>query len=499
MKKAALTLWLATATLAPVAGAQTQAPKRPVPVPAPAAPAATAAAAPATPVPAPAAPGADPTLPNVTDPMLDPLPAPPHVLQSWREALGLVRSRSVPYRTALAQIDVARARSREALAAALPSLQSTVFNTYARYEILRGDVTSINLPASAAGGRIVNETQSFPDPAVSLGAGLTLNVPLFAPRAWYDRGTAERAIDYAALNSKEAERQVISSVADAIVGAVSAERLAEVSRVSLSGALSTLDLNRRRSALGASSSLDVLRAEGEVQTARSQLVTADEAARRARETLGLSLGFPEGWGVNPDVRLDALAADARQTCRPETDIGKRSDVLAATANVGVVERAKGSVDWAFWPVVNATSVFQAQNTQYQTGNYQSWTVGANLTWLLFDGGLRYGLKDEAEANTRIAREQLTDTRRRAELDVTQAFRAVTVAETNLGVSARGREVAAETARLARVAFINGSGTAFDLVDTASKLRQAELDLTLKQFQLLRAKVAALLALANCDI
>ena len=119
--------------------------------------------------------------------------------------------------------------------------------------------------------------------------------------------------------------------------------------------------------------------------------------------------------------------------------------------------------------------------------------------MLYDGGLRYGQKDEAEANARVAREQLSDTRRRAELQVTQAFRSVTVAETNLAVSTKGREIAAETARLARVAFINGSGTSFDLVDTASKQRQAEIDLTVKQFELLRAKVAALLALASCDI
>ncbi|HWP06771.1 MAG TPA: TolC family protein [Polyangiaceae bacterium] len=488
MKKAALTLWLATATLAPVAGAQTQAPKPPVPAQAPA-PVPGAAAPPASA----GASGrdADPTLPNVEDPMLAPSPPPQHVLQSWREALGLVRSRSVPYRTALAQIDVARAKSREALAASLPTLQSTAFNTYARYEILRGTGINYNVVPPAV--------VSLPDPPVTLGAGLTLNVPLFAPKAWYDRGTAERAIDYAALNSKEAERQVVASLADTIVAAVTAERLADVTRVSLQSALSTLDLNRRRSALGASSSLDVLRAEGEVQTARAQVVTANETLLRARESLGLALGYSEGWAVNPEVHLDALGADARATCRQEADVSKRSDVRAAAANVGLVERAKGSVDWAFWPTLTANSVLQTQNVKFGTQNNVSWTVSGVLTWMLYDGGLRYGQKDEAEANARVAREQLSDTRRRAELQVTQAFRSVTVAETNLAVSTKGREIAAETARLARVAFINGSGTSFDLVDTASKQRQAEIDLTVKQFELLRAKVAALLALASCDI
>ena len=323
MNKAALSLWLATATLAPLASAQSRAP---APVPAPSAPA--------------AAPG-DPNLPNVEDAMLVPVDPPKHVIQSWQEALGLVRSRSVPYRTALAQIDFARARSREALSVALPQLASGLGNTYVRYELLRGD------------GPTIRGTESLPEPKVQWGAGLSLRVPVFAPKAWYDRGTAEQAIDYAKISAKEAERQVVASVADTIVSAVTAERLSDVSRESLRSALATLDLNRRRSALGASSALDVLRAEGEVQTARAQVVTADELLRRARESLGLALGFSDDWGVNPDVHLDQLGADARATCQQETSVNKRSDVQAATANLRVVERAKGSVDWAFWPTVDA--------------------------------------------------------------------------------------------------------------------------------------------------
>ena len=55
---------------------------------------------------------------------------------------------------------------------------------------------------------------------------------------------------------------------------ITAERLSEVSRVSLRFALSTADLTRRRAELGASNQVDVLRAEQEV--ARSQSKLANE-------------------------------------------------------------------------------------------------------------------------------------------------------------------------------------------------------------------------------
>jgi outer membrane protein, multidrug efflux system len=78
-------------------------------------------------------------------------------------------------------------------------------------------------------------------------------------------------------------------------------------------------------------------------------------------------------------------------------------------------------------------------------------------------------------------------------------RAVQVAEANLALSARTREIAAEMARLARISFVNGSGTSFDLVDTATQLREAELDFALKEFEVLRLEIAALLATSTCSV
>ena len=129
----------------------------------------------------------------------------------------------------------------------------------------------------------------------------------------------------------------------------------------------------------------------------------------------------------------------------------------------------------------------------------TWSVGGVLSWTLYDGGLRYATREERAAETRLAAEQVTEAKRQARLQVMQAFRNVRTSEATLIVAARTRELAAETARLTKVAYVNGSGTSFDLVDTARKLREAELDYTIKEFDVLRAKIAALLALATCDV
>ncbi|HVJ14600.1 MAG TPA: TolC family protein, partial [Polyangiaceae bacterium] len=309
------------------------------PAPAPAAPPAPAAAAPTTP--------AEPKLPTVEDPMLQPPPPPRRTLRNWQEALQLVRQNSTSLRTQAARVFQAEARARQALSLALPQLVGTANLTH---QILKGETEDRTVAGvTIQGGDVI------PDPATTWNAGLGLRVPVFAPQAWYDHGTAKREIQLAKLDTKELERQALGAVANAIVSVVTAERLSEVSRVSLQSSLSTVDLTKRRAALGASSQLDVLRVEQEVQLARAQLVAADESVMRAREALGLALGSSDNFGVPPDIKLDQLASDAKTSCRRDSNITNRPDLRASQYNIELAERRKKGVDWSFWPTVDAVS------------------------------------------------------------------------------------------------------------------------------------------------
>ena len=53
-------------------------------------------------------------------------------------------------------------------------------------------------------------------------------------------------------------------------------------------------------------------------------------------------------------------------------------------------------------------------------------------------------------------------------------------------------------RLARLNFQLGRGTSLDLVDAARQLRQAEIQLAVQEFNTVQAKIAALLALSDCN-
>lgn len=427
------------------------------------------------------------TLVDVDDPMLEPLPRPEREIVRWQDALGLTRRRSTDLRSAYAQVDVARGQARQALAGVLPTLTAS---SQLNHHLLRGNGLDIG----------TFTFRRIPDPPTTWNSGLEARLPLFAPRLWWDQRTAHETVKVAELDAKEVERRVIGGLAESIVAVVTAERLAEVSRINLRFALSTLELNRRRAKLGAANAVDVLRAEQEALRSRSQVVGADEAVRRAREALGLALGYDAPWGVTPDIKLDRLRADASHTCRQGRSLADRPDVRAADANLAVAERNVTSVDFSYLPQVHAQSTVTYFSVPKFSANqdHVTWTIGGLLTWHLYDGGLRYAQRASSRGLRDVAEQQALQVRRNANVEVRRAYRNVQVAKTQLDVSHRTRDAARQSARLSQIKFVSGTGTSFDVVDTLRSLREAELDVTIKEFELLQAEIAALLALATCD-
>src|SRR5690606_27913676 len=133
----------------------------------------------------------------------------------------------------------------------------------------------------------------------------------------------------------------------AIVGVVTAERVAELNRLGLRNALTRLELTTRKTALGSGTGLDVIRARQDVETARATLVSGDEALRQAREALGLALGLPDQVGVPPNVDLNGLEASARASCRASGSIDERADIAALRGNVEIAERMVTDVEYQF--------------------------------------------------------------------------------------------------------------------------------------------------------
>jgi outer membrane protein TolC len=449
--------------------------------------------------------------------MLAPMPPAPRLIATWEQTLDLIRNRSTDLRTAYDEVLRAEGLARTALAANLLTITGT--GTYQHQ--IAGTSTLITPPAAGttplpplagfnptqqaslgnAFGTALAESFSgigaLPNDQIILG--VTATQPIIGLEGWHNYRTTKINIAAARLSYEDMKRTIALSVANDLIAVITAERVAELNRVGTRSALERLDLSRRKNNLGAATKLDVIRAQQDVENTRATLVTGDESLRQKREALGLALGLPGEVGVTRDLNLDGLVKAALDTCQAADSVEDRADVAAARVRVEVAKRKVDDVYYLFLPTVNAqsTASYDAPIPASAGTPTSSWNIGAVLTIPLWDGGVRYGSLRQTRALEDEARQTLESTRRQAVVQVEQARRSVTVAEAAEMVAKNARVLAAENDRLTRIGYIEGQGTSLELVTAAASLREAEITLALRQFDVVQARVTAILALANC--
>ncbi len=413
--------------------------------------------------------------------MLEPLPEPRWTVARWEDVLSLVRARSTDLRLAFHEVEKAEGQSRIALAGALTQLTATGSLTH---NFLQG-----NYP--------VGPGVTAPYPTASVLAGqVGLVQPVFAPRAWYAVGTARRAEDTARMALDDKKRILATNVASALVAEIAAERVAELNRVGLRQALERLALAHRREELGSGTHLDAVRADQDVDAARSAVVTGDESARQDREALGLALGMSEPIGAAPGLNIDGLVSDTGTGCRLVGTADDRADLRALRTEVDISASGVKDVWYQFLPTVTFQSALASTNDPLAIPS-TTWNIEGVLTIPIWDGGARYGALRQAKAEQDEANQNLIAAQRTVVIQVDQARRAVVVASDARKVAVDAEAHALEVDHMTQVGFLTGQGTSLDLVVSAAALRQAQIGRALRDFDLVRARIDALLALADC--
>ncbi|MGA2450182.1 MAG: TolC family protein [Polyangiaceae bacterium] len=441
----------------------------------------------------PATTGPLPSAPVVDDPLLAPPPPPKRWLSSWEEGLAFLRTRSTDLKMALDQVLQAEAQTRIALAQYLPWINANNAGgaTYVHQLLTRALANGTSLSAYG----VVSTTQvPVPD---TLSGSLQLQQALINVPAFDQISINELGEDASRLSVAAEKRTLALSLANQIVAVVTAERAAEINRVGLRVALEQLDITVRKRALGAATGLDVVRAQQNAANARASLVTGDESLREAREALGLAIGIPEETGVAPNVNINGIAQSALESCHPVARLDQRSDIAAAQMQLDVAKRNLQNVWYTFLPTLGLGSALLASSPASSGFPNPLWTVTLNLEVPIWDGGTRYGNLRNARAAEDIAAQQLEALRRQAIIQVQQAQRGLEVAQQSDKVATEQRDLAAQNDTMTQTAYMAGQGTSLELVTASEAHRQAEINLALQDFNVVKARILAVLALATC--
>jgi outer membrane protein TolC len=426
--------------------------------------------------------------------MLAPVPPAPRQVARWEEALELLRERSTDLESAEAGVQRAEGRWRQALSSLLPNAR---FSAGVAIDALHPNTPTLGIPGGQIGGG--QGTGTGRQPTAPLGTGIvSLTQSVVDVSAWRGLSSAEASQRSAEASLQDVQRRLTLGLSRALVAVVAAERAAELNRLGLRQALERAALVQRTLELGAATQLDLARTRQDVEVARQSLISGDEQLRRAREALGLSLGFDHAVSVRPDFQLQGLVAQTQTSCALLKSVDERADLVAAHAQLESSRDSRRQASAGYLPTVGITSNLFALTTEPGPGRVAIWSIGAVLAVPLWEGGLREGLVRERAGVEKQAAATLERTRRDAAFEAARARRGVEVAEALVKAAAEARTLAEQTDQLTRRSFEIGRSGSLELVQSAAALRQAELALALREFELVQARLDAFLTEARCD-
>ncbi|HUI08602.1 MAG TPA: TolC family protein [Verrucomicrobiae bacterium] len=226
---------------------------------------------------------------------------------------------------------------------------------------------------------------------------------------------------------------------------------------------------------------NVLRAEVELENAKPPLIRAQNDLRLSKESLVKLLAIDSKSQTNNFTPINfegQLVYEHRPWELPtalQQALNHRPELLQAERQIGV---AKANVKVALSGYKPSASVFGNYGWRDSTFSDEidkmrdGWTVGATMTWAIFDGMLTHGKVTQARAQLQEANLDYADTRRQVELEVRQAYSDYLQTLELIEAQKKTVEEAEESLRLAEARFRAGTGTQLDVLSAQTALTDA---------------------------
>jgi outer membrane protein TolC len=413
----------------------------------------------------------DPSAPATPQPTA-PVATPPGMRRvSWQQALDLAAAHNASAIVAQQEIARADALVREARAGWLPLLTGNA--SYIHYDSARLFSGTVTTPSNVWNGNI------------------QLTVPIVSPAAWANDWHAQDNRAIASVNAADVRRQLATAVGRAYLTVLLQHRQLEVSVRARDNARAHYEYAHTRMGIGLGNGVDDARAEQELRTDEAQLKNAETALVRAQSALAILLSDDDLIDAADDVALNTMPTDAAVSA-VDSARGRRTDVRALEVRRDAAEHLQRD-EWVLYaPSLLAQAMaFKQVETPLQPGS--GWQAGLVLAIPFYDGGFRYGVRKEREANDQEARVQLDAILRQVSVEVRTTLRVVGNSDESLGSARAAASAAAIAATLADKSYRAGASTDIEVVDAERRARDAESQVALAEDAARQARLDLLLA------
>ena len=312
-----------------------------------------------------------------------------------------------------------------------------------------------------------------PDVTQNFATKIEVLQPLINPDGFYGRQAAKSKFEAYQLQTERTKEYLVLEVNKAFMQLQLAYRAVAVLEKANTTGQVNLKLVENYAKQGMLQKTDLLSVQVRVNEIKNQLQYSKSNVQNASDYLAFLLNEDNGNKVFKPI--EDIESNIEIVAFESKLISNRKDILAMDKTVEAYSKMSKMNKMAYLPRLNAFGSYELFDTKvFQTGA-KGYTVGAQLSWNIFDGYKTIGKNQKAKAELEKAQTESTQYKAQSQLELNKTNRQLADAENKVNLSKLALEQAQEAYRIRENRFKEGLEKTTDLLNSETLQLQKELE------------------------
>ena len=297
--------------------------------------------------------------------------------------------------------------------------------------------------------------------------------PIINVDGLYERQAAKSKMEAFQLQNERTKEYLELEVSKAYMQLQLAYRAVKVLEKAAATGKTNLKLVDNYFKQGLSQKTDLLNVQVRVNEITNQLQYAKSNVQNASDYLAFLLNEDtNGKTYKPSEELEnTISVEEIKTSLSDN----RKDIQAMTKSSEAYEKMVQSSKMTFLPRLNAFGSYELFDRNFIGTSAKGYTVGAQLSWTVFDGYKSIGKFEKAKAESQKASTEKEQYKAQSQLELNKTNRQLKDAENKVNLSQLAFEQSQEAYRIRQNRFTQGLEKTTDLLQSETQMIQKELE------------------------
>lgn len=297
--------------------------------------------------------------------------------------------------------------------------------------------------------------------------------PILNADGLFERKAAKSKMEAYQLQTERTKEYLELEVNKAFMQLQLAYKAVEVLEKANSTAQANLNLVNNYFKQGMLQKTDVLDVQVRVNEITNQLSYAKSNVRNASDYLAFLLNEDTKGGIYKPV--ENLESEINPTLENAQLSTSRKDFLAMEKSTEAYKNMMKSGKMSFLPRLNAFGTYELYDTEIFQFGAKGYTVGAQLSWNVFDGYKSIGKFEKSKVELQKAETEAEQYKKQSQLELNKTNRQLADAQNKVALSKLAFEQTQESFRIRQNRFAQGLEKTSDLLMTETQTAQKELE------------------------